>query len=115
MPHQNTQSSHATAQNSVTGQTPGNDRAESQHRSARPEPRAYAAPDVSDSTLAAPAAGEMADYADDGDALGMDDVQQGGNHTRRPVRTEAKGSQGPKTLRANRRMVKSGSPDQGTH
>lgn len=115
MPHQNTQSPNATAQNSVTGQTPAADRPEGeQQRSVRPEPRSYAAPNVSDSTLAAPAAGEMADYADDGDALGLDDMQQGGSHTRRPVRTEAKGGQGPKTMRANRKMVKSGSPDQGT-
>ena len=114
MPHQNTQSPRATAQNSATGQTPAADRAVEQNRSVRPEPRSYAAPDVADSTLAAPAAGEMADYADDGEALGADDMQQGGDHTRRPVRTEAKAGQGPKTLRAKRRMVKSGSPDQGT-
>jgi hypothetical protein len=114
MPHQNTQSPRATAQNAVTGQTPGNDRGAEQNRSVHPEPRSYVAPDVADSTLAAPAAGEMADYADEGDALGMDDVQQGGSHTRRPVGTEANSGQGPKTLRANRKMVKSGSPDQGT-
>lgn len=115
MPHQNTQSPDATAQNSATEQTKANDRAAEQSRSAHPEPRSYAAPDVADSTLAAPAAGEMADYADDGDALAMDDLQQGGSHSRRPVRTEANNGQGPKTLRANRKMVKSGSPDQGTH
>ncbi len=115
MPHQNTQSPDATAQNSATEQTTGNDRAAEQSRSAHPEPRSYVAPDVADSTLAAPAAGEMADYADDGDALGMDDLQQGGSHSRRPVRTEASNGQGPKTLRATRKMVKSGSPDQGTH
>ena len=114
MPHQNTQSPRATAQNSATGQTPGDDRAAEQNRAVHPEPRSYAAPDVADSTLAAPAAGEMADYADEGDALGADDMQQGGNHTRRPTRTEASTGQGPKTLRAKRKMVKSGSPDQGT-
>lgn len=114
MPHQNTQSPRASAQNSTTGQTPGSDRAEEQQRSVRPEPRSYAASDVADSTLAAPAAGEMATFADDGDALAMDDLQMGGNHTRRPVATEAKRGQGPKTVRANRKMVKSGSPDQGT-
>lgn len=115
MPHQNTQSPRATAQNSTTGQTPGNDRAEEQQRSVRPEPRSYAAPNVADSTLAAPAAGEMATFADEGGPLGMDGMQMGGDHTRRPVATEAKRGQGPKTLRANRKMVKSGSPDQGTH
>jgi hypothetical protein len=114
MPHQNTQSPRATAQNAVTGQTPGNDRGAEQSRSVHPEPRSYAAPDVADSTLAAPAAGEMADYADEGDALGMENVQQGASHTRWPVTTEAKSGQGPKTRAANRKMTKSGSPDQGT-
>jgi hypothetical protein len=109
MPHQNTQSPRATAQNAATtNQTPGNDRGVEQNGSVHPEPRSYAAADVPDST------GEMADYADDGDALGLDDVQQGGSHSRRPVATEARSGQGPKTLRANRKMTKSGSPDQGT-
>ena len=115
MSHQNTQSSRATAQNSATGQTPGDDRAAEQNRAVHPEPRSYAAPNVADSTLAAPAAGEMADYADEGDALGMDDVQQGGNSTRRPVGVEARNGQGPKTRAANRRMARSGSSDQGTN
>lgn len=114
MPHQNTQSPRAPAQNSATGATPGNDRGAEQNRSIHAEPRSYAAHDVADATLAAPAAGEMSDYADEGDALGMDDVQQGGDNTRRPVGVEARNGQGPKTRAANRRMTKSGSPDQGT-
>ena len=115
MPHQNTQSSRAAAQNAATEATPASDRAIEQNRAARPEPRSYAAADVADSTLALPAAGEVADYADEGEALGSDGLQQGRTNTRRPVATEGKRRQGPKTLAANRRMVKSGSPDQGTH
>ena len=108
MPHQNTPSSPAADQN------PGGERADEQSRAAHPEPRAYAAPDVADSTLAAPAAGEMATFSDEGDALNLDDMQMGANHTRRPIATEAKHGQGPKTLHANRDRVKSGSPDRGT-
>jgi hypothetical protein len=114
MPHQNTQSPRAAAQNAVTGSTPASDRAVDEPRSANAEPRAYAALDLADSTLAAPAAGEIATFGDDIDDLDASDMQNGGNHTRRPVATEAKRGQGPKTLRANRRIVKSGSPDQGT-
>jgi hypothetical protein len=113
MPHQNTQSPRAAAQNGVTGATPAADRPEGEVRAA--EPRSYAAPDLADATLAAPAAGEMATFGDDIDDMDASAMQTGGNHTRRPVATEAKRGQGPKTLRANRRMVKSGSPDQGTH
>ena len=65
--------------------------------------------------LAAPAAGEVADYMDEGEALGDDGVQQGSTHNNRPVRTEAARGQGPKTREANREMTRSGSSDQGTH
>jgi hypothetical protein len=112
MPHQNTQSPRATAQNSVTGSTPAADVPTDREKQ---EPRSYAAGNVADSTLAAPAAGEMATFGDDIDDIDASGMQNGANHTRRPIATEAKRGQGPKTLRANRKMVKSGSPDQGTH
>ena len=111
MPHQNPQSSKATAQNSATEPPAPNDQAREQHVSVRPEPRSYVAPDVADASLAPPAAGEVADYMDEGDALAADDVQQGGNHANRPARTEAARGQGPKTRAGNRRIAKSGRAD----
>jgi hypothetical protein len=111
MPHQNTTSSRATAQNSVVGYTPGNDKGREENASVHPEPRTYAAPNVSDSTLAPPAAGEMPEYDDEGAALDMAGGQQGRNHANRPMKTEAERGQGPKTRKANRKIVKSGRAD----
>ena len=108
MPHQNVNSPKATEQNSVVGSGQPNDRAVEQNPAVRPEPRSYAAPKVADSTLAAPAAGEMPDYMDEGDALGDDGLQQGGTNANRPIRTEADRGQGPKTRAANRRIVRTG-------
>jgi hypothetical protein len=106
MPHQNVDSSKATEQNSATGSGAPNDEGREQNRAVHREPRSYAAPNVADSSLAPPAAGEVADYMDEGDALGDDGVQQGSTHANRPVRTEADRGQGPKTRKANRRIVK---------
>ena len=114
MPHQNVQSPKATAQNAVTPSREPSGEAQGE-LDLRPEPRSYAAHDVADSTLAAPAAGEVAEYVDEGDTLEGAEVQQGGTHANRPVRTEAARGQGPKTLAANRETSPSGSPDQGTH
>ena len=112
MPHQNVNSPKATQQNAGTpSREPGDQPQGDADRQA--EPRSYAAPDLAQSTLAAPAAGEVADYMDEGDALGDAGVQQGSTHANRPVRTEAQRGQGPKTLAANRHMSKTGSPDQG--
>lgn len=112
MAHQNVQSSKATAQNAATpSRQPGDQPQEEVDRGQ--EPRSYAAHDLAQSTLAAPAAGEMADYMDEGDALDEPGVQQGGTHANRPARTEAERGQGPKTLAANRKMSGSGSPEQG--
>ncbi|HLK25320.1 MAG TPA: hypothetical protein VKT30_11735 [Caulobacteraceae bacterium] len=106
MPHQNTTSSKATAQNAATDPgAPPSDQAREAQRSIRPEARRYAAPDVADATLAPPAAGEVAEYMDEGDALGIPGVQMGRNHTRRPDLTEARRQQGPKTRAAIRRTV----------
>jgi len=107
MPHQNTSSSKATAQNAATDPgAPPSDQAREGQRSAHPEPRRYAAPDVADATLAPPAAGEVAEYMDEGEPLAAAGEQFGRNHTRRPGRTEAKRQQGPKTRAANRRIVR---------
>ena len=71
----------------------------------RPEPRAYAAPDAADASLAAPAAGEVGDYADEGEATGFDGQQQGSNHANRPRRTEAGRTQGRLTREAVKRTI----------
>lgn len=102
MPHQNTSSSKATAQNAATDPQSPNDRAVDQNDGVRSEARSYVAPDYRDASLAAPAAGEMGDYSDEGEALGEESLQQGGTNANRTVRTEARGGQGPKTIRANR-------------
>jgi len=106
MPHQNVTSSRATQQNAATSSGQPNDQAREQNASAHPEPRSYAADNVADSSLAPPAAGEVADYMDEGDALGEEGVQQGRNNANRPMRTEAQDGQGPKTQAANRDTVK---------
>jgi hypothetical protein len=107
VPHQNTTSSKATAQNAATDPgSPPNDQAREQQRSVHPEPRSYVAPDVRDATLAPPAAGEVAEYMDEGDALSAEGLQVGRNHTTRPIRTEAERGQGPKTRAANRKAVR---------
>ncbi|HEY4585820.1 MAG TPA: hypothetical protein VIG84_05475, partial [Brevundimonas sp.] len=103
MPHQNTSSSTATAQNAASDPAAPRDQPTDQDR--KEEPRSYAASDVADSALAPPAAGEVSDYMDEGDALEGEAVQQGANHTNRPDRTEAMDSQGPKTRAANRDIV----------
>jgi len=100
MPHQNTQSSKATAQNAVTESAPPRDRA------VRDEPRSFVA---GGRGLTGPAAGEVADYMDEGDALGADDVQQGSTHTNRPDRTEKLYGQGRKTREGNLNRIKTGS------
>jgi hypothetical protein len=104
MPHQNTDSTKAAAQNAATGYDQTNQQAEGQRADERPEPRAYAAPNVEDSTLAPPASGEVSDYMDEGDpSFG---AQQGANHTNwelhgHKLRAD---QQGPKTRAANKAM-----------
>jgi hypothetical protein len=110
MPHQNPDSSKATAQNAATDPAGPGDQT-GRGGTARAEPRSYAAPDVSDSSLAPPAAGEIADYMDEGDALAADDVQQGSTHANRPERTEKLYGQGRKTREGNRNRVKTGTAD----
>ena len=114
MPHGHPDSTQATAQNQATPKEAPNDRAQGEEAAAHPSPSTYAAPDVRDSTLAAPAAGEVGDYADLEEPSGG--MAQGGTHSNRELHARDKGpDQGPKTQAANRRMSQSGSPDQGTH
>lgn len=111
MPHQNVDSSTATAQNAATDPVAPDRQTGGREDPARSEPRSYAASDAADSALAPPAAGEVADYMDEGDALAADDVQSGGNHRNRPERTENMSGQGPKTTAGNQERLKSGSAD----
>jgi hypothetical protein len=105
MPHQQTDSSKAPAQNAATQPQAPNDMGREQNRALRPEPRNYAARDVADASLAAPAAGEIGDYADEGEATGYDGQQQGANHTNRPHRTEAQRTQGRLTREYAKRAI----------
>ena len=111
MPHQNVDSSKATAQNAATDPVGPGDQTQAGGESRRPEPRSYAAPEVTDSTLAPPAAGEIADYMDEGDPLAADDVQLGSTNWIRPRNTDADAGQGPKTRAGNRNRVRTGTAD----
>lgn len=114
MPHGNVDSEKATAQNAATEpETSGpDDQGRSENASARPEPASYAASDFRDATLAAPAAGEVADYADLDEPSGG--MAQGRNHREWEAHAHDP-SQGPKTQAANKATAGNGSPDQGTH
>ena len=103
MPHQNVSSSNATAQNQATDPVQPNDRAQGP---VSREPRSYVDEDWRQASVAAPAAGEMADDMDEGDAVATDGLQQGRNHVNRPESAEAAGGQGPKTTAANRDRLK---------
>ena len=74
MPHQNVHSSKATAQNAATDPVGPGDQTQAGGEGLRPEPRSYAASDVTESTLAPPAAGEVADFMDEGDPLGAHSI-----------------------------------------
>ena len=106
MPHQNVDAANAAAQNAATDRAMPNDQARGQHASVHPEARSYAAPDVADATLAPPAAGEVADYMDEGDAL-EGELQSGANRTNIPAHSRDDDHHGPKTTRAIRDQLKS--------
>lgn len=108
MPHQHPDSADASQQNTVGDRRGPNDRAAGEQRSVHQEPRSYAAKSVEDATLAPPAAGEMPDYLDDGDASGG--AQQGATNTNRDAHSH-RPSQGPKTQKANRQILKNGRAD----
>ncbi len=109
MPHQNVDTSKGVAQNAATDPAGPGDQTEAGGEARRPEPRAYAAPDMADSTLAPPAAGEVADYMDEGEALDADDVQLGSTNRNRPRNTDIDSGQGPKTRAGNQQRLKTGS------
>jgi len=70
------------------------------------EPRTYADGGLETSTVAPPAADELADYEDEGEALAADNVQQGQTHVHRADRFERQSPQGPKTVAADRDRLK---------
>lgn len=105
MPPRKVESADAAARNAAP------DTLKADAAASRPPPRRYAAPDVADSSLAPPAAGEIPDYMDEGDALGAEDVQSGSDHRNRPGKTQAMTGQGRKTLAGNRERFKFGSVD----
>jgi hypothetical protein len=111
MPHQTPHAPNGTAQNAATDKQAPNDQAREQHRSVHPDPDAYAARSWQDASLAPPAAGEVGDYADEGEPSGG--MQQGADRTRRGEK-DAEYSQGGKTQKEQRRLMDTGSPDQGT-
>jgi len=106
MPHQNVEAGKATAQNAATDPVQPNDQAREQHASANPEPRTYAAADVKDSTLAPPAAGEVPDYMDEGDALDGE-LHSGATRNNIAGHSRNTGHHGAKTTRAIRDQLKS--------
>lgn len=115
MPHQNVHSANATAQNAATDPVGPGDQTEAgksrPDRARPPEPHTYTAGDVREATLAPPAAGEVADFMDEGDPLDAENVQLGGTHRDRPRTTEIDTGQGPKTRAGNRQKVRTGTAD----
>src|SRR5579875_1071324 len=93
---------------------PGNDvrRRDSRPSNAMNDARSERLANPEVSSFAPPAAGEVGDYMDNGEASGG--MPEGGSPREDPSRTDDR-FQGPKTTEANRRMSHSGSPDQGTH
>ena len=111
MPHGNVDSEKATAQNAVTDPESGpSDQARGEQASAHGEAKTYAAPDFRDASMAAPAAGEVGDYADLDEPSGG--MSQGRTNTNREAHAH-RPEQGPKTTAANKAMAAKGSPDQG--
>ena len=103
MPHGNVERQEATAQNAATDPQQPNDAARGQHVTAHPEARSYAAPDYRDSSMAAPAAGEMGDYADLSTPSGG--MAQGADRTNWPAHSHTD-EQGPKTQAAQQEQLK---------
>lgn len=104
MAHQSPNSSTASKQNTATDPQTPSVRVADQDAVSRAEPQGYVASDYRDASLAAPAAGEMVDYGDEGEPLDAD-VQQGSTNANRPARTEVRFGQGPKTTKANRQRL----------
>ena len=111
MPHQNVDAAEGAAQNAATDKTAPNDPGREQNAAVRREPSSYAASEWTDATLAPPAAGEVSDYMDEGDALAADDVQQGSTNRNRSQDTEAAIDRGPETRKGDQSIRESGSAD----
>jgi len=106
MPHQRPDSTKATSQNAAAGYRPASEPARGQPAEIRPEARAYAAPDVKNSSLALPAAGEISDYMDEGEpSFG---AHQGASNTNRELHAsnQRDSGHGPKTRAANKRILR---------
>ena len=107
MPHQNVESGKATAQNAATDPAgPGDQTGREQ---AGAEPRTYAAEDATNASLAPPAAGETADFADEGDDLGGEAFQTGRDRTNVAAHSRFD-TQGEKTHQANQERIKGRDP-----
>jgi len=106
MAHQNPLADKGTAKNAATDpvapRVPGA-HPETPSGVAGPEPHSYAAPDARDATLAPPAAGEVGEYADEGDAIEpeLGEIQMGGTRNNIAGKDQAF-PQGRKTMEANR-------------
>lgn len=105
MPHQNVEAGKATAQNAATDPTGPGDQTGREHGPADAEPRSYAAPDVADSTVAPPAAGETADFADEGEDLGGAEFHTGRDRTNVAAHSRFD-TPGPKTRQAQQDQIK---------
>lgn len=109
MSHQNPLAGKAAAKNAATDpvapQVPGA-HPETPREPVGPEPQTYVAPDAWDATLAPPAAGEVGEYADEGDPIEpqLGEVQMGGDRNNIPTKDETF-PQGRKTVEANRARV----------
>ena len=108
MPHQNVESGKATAQNAATDPAGPGDQT-GREGQVRPEPASYAAEDVADATLAPPAAGETADFADEGEDLGGEAFQTGRDRTNVEAHSRFD-TPGEKTHQANQERIKGRDP-----
>jgi len=102
MRNRNVENETARSGRAVTDRQPAQDGA---HATRGEEPRAYAAPSYKDASLAAPAAGEVTDFFDEGDPSGG--AQQGRDRNRIATR-ETLTPQGPKTKARNREILQGG-------
>jgi len=102
--NRNTENENARSGNAVTDNQPARDGG---HVRGGEEPRSYAARDWRDATLAPPAAGQVTDFADEGEPSGG--AQQGRTQTNAANR-DVQRTQGRLTRERNREIVKGGRP-----
>ena len=105
MPHQNVDAGKATAQNAVTDPVEASDRPDDDRDDAAIEPNTYAAADVGDATLAPPAAGEVADAMDEGEAM-EGELQSGADHTNIAAHSRDDAHHGPKATQHIQEQLK---------